>query len=32
MKFTSVKDIVAKAATMKAYVREAIAAEKAGLP
>ena len=30
MKFTSVKDIVAKAATIKAYVREAMAAEKAG--
>jgi uncharacterized protein YdeI (YjbR/CyaY-like superfamily) len=31
MKFTSVKDIVAKAGTIKAYVREAIAVEKAGL-
>ena len=31
MKFTSVKDITAKAATIKAYVREAIAIEKAGL-
>src|SRR4029078_13034584 len=31
MKFTSVKDIRAKAATIKAYVREAIAVEKAGL-
>src|SRR3974377_311150 len=31
MKFTSVKDIVAKEATIKAYVREAIAVEKAGL-
>src|SRR5580765_5358554 len=31
MKFTSVKDIMAKAATIKAYVREAIAVEKAGL-
>jgi len=31
MKFTSVKDIMAKAATIKAYVREAIAIEKAGL-
>jgi len=31
MKFTSAKDIVAKAATIKAYVREAIAVEKAGL-
>ncbi len=31
MKFTSVKDIMAKAATIKAYVREAIALEKAGL-
>ena len=30
MKFTSVKDIMAKAATIKAYVREAIALEKAG--
>ena len=31
MKFTSVKDITANAATIKAYVREAIAVEKAGL-
>jgi uncharacterized protein YdeI (YjbR/CyaY-like superfamily) len=31
MKFSSVKDIMAKAATIKAYVREAIAVEKAGL-
>jgi uncharacterized protein YdeI (YjbR/CyaY-like superfamily) len=31
MKFTSVKDITARAATIKAYVREAIAVEKAGL-
>src|SRR5689334_12600423 len=31
MKFTRVKDIVTKAATIKAYVREAIAVEKAGL-
>ena len=31
MKFTSVKEIVARAATIKAYVREAIAVEKAGL-
>ena len=31
MKFTSAKDITARAATIKAYVREAIAAEKAGL-
>ncbi len=31
MKFTDVKDIRAKAATIKAYVREAIAVEKAGL-
>ena len=31
MKFTSVKDIMAKAATIKAYVGEAIAVEKAGL-
>jgi uncharacterized protein YdeI (YjbR/CyaY-like superfamily) len=31
MKFTSVKDIMAKAATIKAYVSEAIAVEKAGL-
>ena len=31
MKFTNVKEIAAKAATIKAYVREAIAVEKAGL-
>jgi uncharacterized protein YdeI (YjbR/CyaY-like superfamily) len=31
MKFTSVKEIAAQAATIKAYVREAIAVEKAGL-
>jgi uncharacterized protein YdeI (YjbR/CyaY-like superfamily) len=31
MKFTSAKDIAAMAATIKAYVREAIAVEKAGL-
>ena len=31
MKFTSVKDITTKAATIKSYVREAIAVEKAGL-
>src|ERR1700748_3303940 len=31
MKFTSVKEITAKAATIKAYVRKAIAVEKAGL-
>jgi len=31
MKFTSVKEIKAKAAVIKAYVREAIAVEKAGL-
>ncbi len=31
MKFTSVKEIEAKAATIEAYVREAIAAEKLGL-
>src|ERR1044071_1405448 len=31
MKFTSANDIAAKAATIKAYVREAIAAEQAGL-
>jgi uncharacterized protein YdeI (YjbR/CyaY-like superfamily) len=31
MKFKSAKDITAKAATIKAYVREAIAVEKAGL-
>ena len=30
MKFTSAKEIAAKAATIKAYVREAMAAEKAG--
>jgi uncharacterized protein YdeI (YjbR/CyaY-like superfamily) len=30
MKFASVKEITAKAATIKAYVREAIAVEKAG--
>jgi uncharacterized protein YdeI (YjbR/CyaY-like superfamily) len=30
MKFTSAKEIAAKAATIKAYVREAIAVEKAG--
>jgi uncharacterized protein YdeI (YjbR/CyaY-like superfamily) len=30
MKFTSVKDITAKAATIKAYVREAIAVTKSG--
>jgi|SRR5665213_357396 len=30
MKFTSTKEIIAKAATIKAYVREAIAVEKAG--
>jgi uncharacterized protein YdeI (YjbR/CyaY-like superfamily) len=30
MKFTSAKDIMAMAATIKAYVREAIAVEKAG--
>jgi uncharacterized protein YdeI (YjbR/CyaY-like superfamily) len=30
MKFTSAKDITAQAATIKAYVREAIAVEKAG--
>ena len=30
MKFTSAKEIAAKAATIKAYVREAIAAAKAG--
>jgi len=30
MKFTSAKDITAKVATIKAYVREAIAVEKAG--
>src|SRR5204863_1142673 len=31
MKFTSAKEITAKAATIKAYVREAIEVEKAGL-
>ena len=31
MKFTSAKEIAAKSATIKAYVREAIAVEKAGL-
>ena len=31
MKFTSVQDITAKASIIKAYVREAIAVEKAGL-
>src|SRR4029079_17236854 len=31
MKFTDAQDIAAKAATIKAYVREAIAVEKAGL-
>jgi uncharacterized protein YdeI (YjbR/CyaY-like superfamily) len=31
MKFTSAKDITAKAATIKVYVREAIAVEKTGL-
>jgi uncharacterized protein YdeI (YjbR/CyaY-like superfamily) len=31
MKFSSAKEITAKAATIKAYVREAIAVEKAGL-
>ena len=31
MKFTSVKDVRAKASVIKAYVREAIAVEKAGL-
>lgn len=31
MKFTSAKEIRAKASTIKAYVREAIAAEQAGL-
>src|SRR5580692_2559731 len=31
MKFTSAKEIATKAATIKAYVREAMAAEKAGL-
>jgi uncharacterized protein YdeI (YjbR/CyaY-like superfamily) len=31
MKFTSAKEIMARAATIKAYVREAIAVERAGL-
>jgi uncharacterized protein YdeI (YjbR/CyaY-like superfamily) len=31
MKFTSAKEIMAKAGTIKSYVREAIAIEKAGL-
>ena len=31
MKFTSAKEIATKAATIKAYLREAIAAEKAGM-
>lgn len=31
MKFTSVKEITARAPTIKAYVREAVAVEKAGL-
>jgi uncharacterized protein YdeI (YjbR/CyaY-like superfamily) len=31
MKFTSVREIAAQAATIKAYVREAIATERAGL-
>jgi len=31
MKFTSAREIAAKAATIKAYVREAVAAAKAGL-
>jgi uncharacterized protein YdeI (YjbR/CyaY-like superfamily) len=31
IKFTTAKEIAAKAATIKAYVREAIAAERAGL-
>lgn len=31
MKFTSARDIAAKASTIKSYVREAIAVEKAGL-
>ena len=31
MKFTSAKEIATKAATIKAYVREAVAAEKAGI-
>jgi uncharacterized protein YdeI (YjbR/CyaY-like superfamily) len=32
MKFASAKDITAKAATIKAYVLQAIAVEKAGAP
>src|SRR6202451_1970388 len=31
MKFTSAKEIATKAATIKAYLREAVAAEKAGM-
>src|SRR5579864_4927550 len=31
MKFTSVREIAAKAATIKTYVREAMAVERAGL-
>ena len=31
MKFTSTEEIATKAATIKAYVREAMAAEKAGM-
>jgi uncharacterized protein YdeI (YjbR/CyaY-like superfamily) len=31
MKFTSAKEIAAKATTIKAYLREAVAAEKAGM-
>jgi uncharacterized protein YdeI (YjbR/CyaY-like superfamily) len=31
MKFTSATEIATKAATIKAYVREAVAAEKAGI-
>lgn len=31
MKFTAAKEVTAKAATIKAYVREALAVEKAGL-
>ena len=31
MKFTSAKEIATKAATIKAYVREVVAAEKAGM-
>ena len=31
MKFTSAKEIATKATTIKAYVREAVAAEKAGM-